>query len=48
MRVGALFGAAGTPMAVRIAADGRVASELAAGRDAIERLLQRSANPVAS
>lgn len=40
MRIGAAFGAGGTPMAVLIAADGVIASELAAGRDAIESLFQ--------
>ena len=47
MRIGAAFGAAGTPMAVLIAADGAVVSDLAAGRDAIETLFQRSVGPVA-
>jgi len=47
MRVGNAFGAGGTPMALRIAADGSVASTLAAGRDAIEELLQGSVHPVA-
>jgi thiol-disulfide isomerase/thioredoxin/uncharacterized membrane protein YphA (DoxX/SURF4 family) len=43
MRVGHSFGAGGTPMAIRIAADGTIASKLAAGRDAIGVLLRPSA-----
>ena len=39
MRIGGLFGARGTPMAVRLAADGTIASPVAAGRDAIAALL---------
>jgi peroxiredoxin len=38
--IGRSFGASGTPMAVRIAADGTIASEVAAGKDAIETLLR--------
>jgi AhpC/TSA family len=40
MRVGHLFGAGGTPMAIRIAADGAIASKLPAGRDAIGQLVR--------
>jgi len=40
--IGPAFGAAGTPMAIRIDAAGAIASELAVGRDAIEALLVRS------
>jgi len=44
-RIAAVFGARGTPMAVRIGADGAVASGVVAGRDAIAMLLEGS--PVA-
>ena len=46
MRIGATFGASGTPMAVLIAADGSIFSEVAAGRGAIEALLQSSVRSV--
>ena len=36
--IGRSFGAAGTPMAVHVDADGKIASEVAAGKDAIGRL----------
>jgi hypothetical protein len=35
IRVGSLFGATGTPMAVLIDAEGKIASELAAGAPAV-------------
>jgi hypothetical protein len=35
MRVGGLFGAAGTPMAVLVDAEGNIASEVAAGAPAV-------------
>ena len=38
---GAQFGATGTPMAVLISADGRVASEVVAGADAVFALANR-------
>jgi peroxiredoxin len=38
--IGRSFGASGTPMAVRIAADGTIASDVAAGKSAIETLLR--------
>ena len=41
MRVGRLFGAAGTPMAVLVDAEGKVASELAAGAPAVLALAGR-------
>lgn len=47
MRVGSSFGATGTPMAVLVAPDGTIASEVAAGRDAIDRLLEPRGRPVA-
>jgi len=43
--IGRSFGASGTPMAVRIAADGTIASEVAAGKAAIETLLQAARPP---
>ena len=39
--VGGLFGARGTPMALLVGADGRVASELAAGAEAVLALAAR-------
>jgi hypothetical protein len=41
LELGRVFGADGTPMAVRIDADGRVASRVAAGEDAVFELLAR-------
>jgi len=41
--VGRRFGAHGTPSAVRIGADGRVASPVAVGKDAVLRLLGAAA-----
>ena len=40
LKLGRVFGAGGTPMAVRIGADGRVASHVAAGEDAVFELLR--------
>jgi hypothetical protein len=39
--LGAAFGAYGTPMAVLVDADGRVGSKLAAGAEAIFKLLDK-------
>ncbi len=41
MRVGRLFGATGTPMAVLVDAEGKIASELAAGAPAVLALAGR-------
>ncbi|HUO71870.1 MAG TPA: hypothetical protein VMU39_13935 [Solirubrobacteraceae bacterium] len=38
--IGRRLGARGTPMAVRIGADRRIATQVAAGADAVLRLLQ--------
>jgi len=46
--VGPRFGARGTPMAVLIDSEGRVASEVAAGASAVLALANRSAGPAAS
>jgi thiol-disulfide isomerase/thioredoxin len=40
LELGSVFGAGGTPMAVRIDADGRVASDVAAGEGAVFELLR--------
>lgn len=40
-RIAKLFGASGTPMAVRVGADGRITSTLAAGKDAVIGLLRQ-------
>ncbi len=45
MCVGQQFGVAGTPMAVLIDAEGRVASEVAAGADAVLALAGRPPQP---
>jgi peroxiredoxin len=48
MRVGRLFGAAGTPMAVRVDAEGKIASELAAGAPAVLALAGQDSSARAS
>ncbi len=42
MHVGSLFGATGTPMAVLVDAEGKIASELAAGAPAVLALAEQN------
>src|SRR5207244_8291858 len=48
MRVGRLFGATGTPMAVLVDAEGKIASELAAGAPAVLALAEQDTRARAS
>ena len=48
MSVGSLFGATGTPMAVLVDAEGKIASELAAGAPAVLALAEQDNNARAS
>ena len=47
-RAGNAFGAGGTPMAVRLDADARVASQVVAGSDAVLKLARGLLEPVGS
>lgn len=46
MSIGKLFGAAGTPMAVLVDAEGKIASELAAGTPAVLALAAQSLHAI--
>ena len=48
MRVGGLFGASGTPMALLVDAEGKIASELAAGAPAVLALAGQDSSARAS